>query len=199
MATAQQLIRELVASGLNKSQIAKRLGRDSSLIGQIEKGKKPGRNLVEPLQAIKRGASKAEAERRKAKTGEAAKVRQSKTNKPKTLKRDTQGRIRIAEPTDKEYVALRRLREIAEAGGKVSIQLRFADGKQSVLFERGGQYASTILYQYENSGQSFFEFLKNERIEFVAGRYGQDEELIDLSESPVAVGFIAVYTAAKDF
>jgi len=198
MATAQSLIRELIASGLNKSQIARRLGRDSSLIGQIEKGKKPGRNLVEPLEAIKRGAAKAQPERRKTKSGEAAKVRESKAAKPKTLKRDSQERIKIAEPTKKEYVAVRRLKEIAEAGGKVSIQLVFADGRQSVLYQKGGEYASRLVYRFENSDQSFFEFLTEERLETISARYGQEAEVVDLSESPVAVGFIAIYTAAKD-
>lgn len=195
MATAQSLIRDLVASGLNKSQIARRLGRDSSLIGQIEKGKKPGRNLVEPLEAIKRGAAKAQPERRKTKSGEAAKVRQSKTLKVKTLKRDSQGRIKLAEPTDKEYVSVRRLREIAGAGGKVSIRLTFPDGTTKVLYQRGGEYAATLLYQYENSGQSFFEFLGEKAEEFAERQYSG---IGDFLESPVAVGFIAIYTAAKD-
>ena len=46
MATSQELILELRAQGFSNAEIGRRLGRDSSLIGQIAKGAKPAVRLV---------------------------------------------------------------------------------------------------------------------------------------------------------
>lgn len=197
MATAKELIDRLVKSGITKAEIARRVGRDSSLISQIEKGKKPGSNLVEPLRAIveKRAVPKPVA--RLTKAGKPAKVRRGKGASKPELRRDSNGRIKIAPPTKLEHVAVRRLTEIANAGGKVSIRLVFAGSRESVLFERGGEYASRLLAQYLKSGQGFFDWLAERRFEVVEARYGVDAEKIDLTEPPQAVGFLAIYTAAE--
>lgn len=198
MATARELIGDLLASGWTKAEIARKLGRNSSTLSQVEKGKKPGANLVAPLEALKNKATSIpKPEQRKTKGGEVAKVRKSTKPPAPRLKRDGDGRIKLAPPTEKEYVALRRLKDIADDGGKVSIRLVFAGGREKVLYERGGEYAQKLVYQFENSGLSFFDWLSEKWIESTEQRYGIDAEKIERSESPVAVGFLAIYTAAE--
>lgn len=197
MASAKELIGKLVASGLSKAEISRRVGRNSSLISQVEKGKKPGSNLVEPLQAIleKRAVPKPVA--RLTKAGKPARVRRGKGKAAPSLRRDSRGRIKIAPPTSLPHVALRRLTEIAEAGGKVSIRLNFPGEREVVLFERGGEYASRLLASFHSSGQTFFEWLGEKRVEVFEQRYGVEAETVEFDERPESVGFLAIYTAAE--
>jgi hypothetical protein len=55
VATSQELILELRAQGFSNAEIGRRLGRDSSLIGQIAKGTKPGANLQQALTELVSG------------------------------------------------------------------------------------------------------------------------------------------------
>lgn len=55
MATSKDLISELRAQGFSNAEIGRRLGRDSSLIGQIARGSKPGRNLQQALTELVSG------------------------------------------------------------------------------------------------------------------------------------------------
>lgn len=197
MATAKELIDRLVKSGITKAEIARRVGRDSSLISQIEKGKKPGSNLVEPLQAIVEKRSVPKPVARLTKAGRPAKVRRGKGKAVPSLRRDSRGRIKIAPPTSLPHVALRRLTEIASAGGRVSIRLNFPGGREVILFERGGEYASRLLASFHSSGQTFFEWLGEKRVEVFEQRYGVDAEVVEFDERPESVGFIAIYTAAE--
>ena len=57
MATSQELILELRAQGFSNAEIGRRLGRDSSLIGQIAKGAKPGANLQQALTELASGGA----------------------------------------------------------------------------------------------------------------------------------------------
>ncbi len=191
---AKELIDSLLARGVKKSEIAKKLGIDSSTISQIEKGKKPGRNLIEPLRAIaQKRATIPPREIRKTKSGEVAKVRKSKKVSAPALKRDKLGRIKIAPVTSLPYVAERRLKELAEAGAKVSIRLRFGDGTEKVLFARGGEFASRLLKSFLNSGQKFFDWLSDEASDQL-GRQSYGD--IDFSDDIEGVGYLAIYTAA---
>lgn len=57
--TSRQLVAELLADGMSKADIAKAVKRDSSVISQIDSGKKPYANLAPTLQALaanRRGA-----------------------------------------------------------------------------------------------------------------------------------------------
>lgn len=49
--TSASLVNALLADGMTKSQIAKAIGRDSSVVSQIASGKKPYTNLVPTLSA----------------------------------------------------------------------------------------------------------------------------------------------------
>jgi len=85
---AQNLIQQLHNQGLNNSQIAKLVGRDSSQISQIEKGKRTGDVLVPALSRIVAGEQKeaVTAPRQQTKTGKQKKVRTGAI-------RDTKNRI----------------------------------------------------------------------------------------------------------
>lgn len=191
---AKALIGSLLSQGYKKAEIARKLGIDSSTITQIEKGKKPGRNLVEPLRAIaEKRESIPQREIRKTKLGAPAKVRQSKKAPASKLKRDSQGRVKIAEPTTQQAAALRRLRQIADAGGKVSVVLVFPGGQKKILYQRGGEYAARLLNQFENSGMGFFEWFGEKTVEFVGQQYGIDAEKYIYEQRPVAVGYVAIY------
>lgn len=193
MASAKELIEKLIASGMSKAEISRRVGRNSSLVSQIEKGKKPGSNLVEPLQAMleKRAVPKPIA--RLTKAGKPARVRRGKGKAAPSLRRDSRGRIKIAPPTSLPHVALRRLTEIAEAGGKVSIQVKLARIRlyhesedrlnyTYTLYSNGGEYASRLLHDWSNN------FL----LELIRAR----PEVVS-AEGVLSVGFLAIYTAAE--
>lgn len=189
---AKTLIDSLLSQGLKKSQIAKRLGIDSSTITQVERGKKPGRNLIEPLRAI---AEKREAvparQVRQTKSGEPARVRQSKKpTAPKTLKRDSAGRIKIAEETRQAAAAVRRLEQIAADGGRVTLIVRMDDGTVRRVFDRGGEYAARLATDYRQSGERFFGWLT----EIVAEQLGRQYSGQSFDEvSVVGVAYLAIY------
>ena len=84
MASARELIDRLHNNGLSYSEIGRRIGRDSSLVSQIARGKKPGTNLVGGLESIAGGASKATPPRRITASGAPAKVRKGVTTIPGT-------------------------------------------------------------------------------------------------------------------
>lgn len=199
MATAKELLSDLLSSGQTKAAIARKLKINSSTLSQIEKGKKPGRNLIEPLQALKSTGKATERERRKTKSGELAKVRRSKQPaKAKLIKTD--GRIKYAPPTSLPYVAERRLNEIAEFGGKVSIKVVLKSGIEATLFLRGGEYAARLQHRWavmkdQDSSKDFFDFIVevfNETIKNVAG----SSRPISRSEL-ASVGYVAIYPDLK--
>lgn len=70
-----RLIRDLNRKGMSDAAIGRALGRDSSLIGQIRKGKKPGRNLTPALESLNAGNAPAPVSRRITRSGEVARVR----------------------------------------------------------------------------------------------------------------------------
>lgn len=141
------LIEQLRAGGLNYNRIAKALGRDSSLIGQIARGKKPGANLLEPLQALASGAEVIpEPARRTTKGGTAARVRQSAKPAPAPApapapipepekiafargKKDSAGRQRISRAYKRSSALEKQLREIAARDGNVSVTLYFRNSQ----------------------------------------------------------------------
>jgi hypothetical protein len=54
MATSREIITRMHARGVSYEDIGRLVGRDSSLIGQIARGKKPGTNLTPSLEAVSR-------------------------------------------------------------------------------------------------------------------------------------------------
>lgn len=190
---AKALIDSLLAQGYKKSQIARKLGIDSSTISQIAGGKKPGRNLVEPLKAIERKEAVIPSrEVRKTKSGEPARVRQSKKTAKPGLKRDSQGRLKNAPETQQAAAAVRRLEQIANAGGKVTLIVTYEDGGVRRVFERGGQYAQSLAADYHSSGQKFFEWLSDVVADQLSRQYGGASE----SLAVVGVAYLAIYGEA---
>jgi len=76
VATSTELINALIAQGYSRAAIGRAVGRDSSLIGQIAKGAKPGTNLNAALdQLLSTGEVQTPPFRRTTKAGTVAKVR----------------------------------------------------------------------------------------------------------------------------
>lgn len=195
MATALELVNSLLSQGLTKSAIARRLGINSSTISQITAGKKPAKNLIEPLTAIvEQRASIPERQIRQTKTGERARVRQSEKTSAavRKSKTDSAGRLKIADETRSASVAVRRLEKIAMSGGRVAMVLRFDDGGTQRIFDRGGEYAQRLVSDWRNSGQRFFDWL-SELAESQLSRQGYGRIV-----EPVVVGvaFVANYGEA---
>lgn len=175
MANAQSLINKLKAGGLSYSEIGRRVGRDSSLISQIARGKKPGKNLEGALDAIaEKRAMVPTPERRKTKAGSFAQVRKAKPSavRPARLIKDKQGRILFAPFSEKQFVSERRLSEIAAAGGKVSFRVRFEDGTEK-LINKSGIYAQRAIREIHKSGLSFFAWLEEQAA--TNQGYGQED------------------------
>lgn len=78
---AQKAIDKLVKKGFSQAEIARRVGRDSSLISQAAKGKKPVENLLPALKALgskKTAKAVQPPARRTTRAGAPVKVRQPK-------------------------------------------------------------------------------------------------------------------------
>ena len=75
---SRDLIEGLLAQGYTYSSIGKAIDRDSSLVSQVAKGKKPGRNLEASLEALlKSGLVETLPPRRTTRSGTQARVRKS--------------------------------------------------------------------------------------------------------------------------
>lgn len=158
MATAKDTINKLKAGGMSYSEIGRKLGRDSSLISQIARGKKKGSNLEGSLDDLAEKRSVREPARRLAKSGEAAKVRRS-SKTPKGLLKDKKGRIKRAPESSRESVFVDRLDRIARAGGKVSFKVKFKDGSEGHVFKHGGIFAQKAIREALNFPGGAFEWL----------------------------------------
>lgn len=163
MAIAGELIRALKAAGISYSEIARQVGRDSSFISQVARGKKVGANLEKALEQIAKNEPVEKPEPRVTKSGEVAKVRQPAAKsegeaKPKLLK-DKEGRIRFAPASERQYVFTNRLSKIAEAGGKVSFRVTLTDGTEETIFRKGGIFAQRAIFLALNHPDGAFEWL----------------------------------------
>jgi hypothetical protein len=110
-----------MAAGMSKAEIARAVGRDSSVVSQIASGAKPYRNLVGTLEAVRdnrvRGQERAvpEAPRRTTKGGERARVR-GKTS----LAGGRVVRVKRQAAANGARSILRRLRQAAAAGLRIA-------------------------------------------------------------------------------
>lgn len=110
----------LMADGMSKADIARAVGRDSSVVSQITSGQKPYRNLEPTLRAIReqragRDVSIPQAPRRTTRTGKPARVRE-KTN----LAGGRTVRVKRQAVASGARSILRRLRAAAAAGMRVA-------------------------------------------------------------------------------
>lgn len=84
--SSQELIADLRAQGMSYSHIGRQLGRDSSLIGQIAAGKKPGTNLTAALTELATtGTITHPPQRRTSRAGGLARVRGGKANQGESV------------------------------------------------------------------------------------------------------------------
>lgn len=147
--TSQDWIERMLAQGWTKSEIAQAVGRDSSLIGQIQRGKKPGANLEPTLRELgslgKRAREKAQKgeyelrikpPRRETREGKPAKVRGQKGEKPVIPK--------IIRPLTPAERAERQLEQLSGAD-RVVIYATNNDGTKTItLGGKGGIKPETI-------------------------------------------------------
>lgn len=160
---AGQLIKELIGKGFSKSRIGKAVGRDSSLISQIEKGKKPGSNLVGALgQLREKGKVETAAPRRTTKAGTVAKVRKG-TLKTKTGKPIASPKMKAGDKTN-----IKTLKQFK--GQRVVAKLHFKRWRaygnkrasaQTVTVFGGGVNPETLIENAAQSGQSIEDYLQN--------------------------------------
>lgn len=118
--SSQEVLAELVAGGMSKAEVARAVGRDSSVMSQIERGAKPYANLEPTLRALRaqqqgRAVPIPEAPRRTNKAGQAAKVR-GKTQ----FAGGRVVRVKRQAVASGASSILRRLRQAAAAGMKVA-------------------------------------------------------------------------------
>lgn len=118
--SSREVLAALLADGMSKAEVARAVGRDSSVMSQIERGAKPYANLeptLRALQAQRQGQAVAvpEAPRRTGKGGQVAKVR-GKTN----LAGGRVVRVKRQAAASGARSILRRLRQAAAAGLKVA-------------------------------------------------------------------------------
>ena len=118
---SQHLINQLKASGMSYSQIGKAVGRDSSLISQGAKGKKPLVNIEGALKALVEKRKPEPPARRLARSGAEAKVRQPKPKKEIEAITDKKGRVMNADVSGMSKADARALlRKIKKDGGVIS-------------------------------------------------------------------------------
>jgi transcriptional regulator with XRE-family HTH domain len=126
--SSREALAELLAAGMTKAEVARAVGRDSSVMSQIERGAKPYANLEPTLRALAeqragRAVTIPEAPRRTTAAGDVAKVR-GKT-------KFAGGRVvRVKQQAVKSGARsiLARLRQAAAAGLKVAFTVVYPTG-----------------------------------------------------------------------
>lgn len=81
------IVNQMISDGFTLAEIARSVGRDSSLIGQIRDGIKPARNLETALRAAWQGTPAPPPPRRTRKDGKPARIRARNTRKGKRRSR----------------------------------------------------------------------------------------------------------------
>jgi hypothetical protein len=175
-----------MAAGMSKAEIARAVGRDSSVISQITSGKKPYANLEPTLKAVREQRAGREvtipaAPRRMAKSGKAAKVR-GKTNL-------AQGRTVVVKQQGVKSGAssiMRRLRQAADAGMQVAWTVTYPkvhNGKPVVLGKSpkygpsSAHHASPVertqTIELGNSGRGYSAVMWRDLAEVAGGDVGK--------------------------
>lgn len=177
--SSKELIGQLRETGWNFSKIGKALGRDSSLISQISAGKKPGRNLEASLRELltgKKAEEIAKPERRKNKSGQTAKVRESAKAKAEREERERKEREKAeaaarkeAERKQKAEESAQRRLERFDPGTRVVMYITTKSGRTITLGSNGGINVELI------SGMGIFAFAAAQGSK---QNYGLDEESI---------------------
>lgn len=209
ISAAGTIISRLKAQGTSFNEVARQLGRDSSLISQIARGKKVGANLLAALEQIERKEAPTAPERRRAASGEFAKVRQPL--KPAEVKpvKTTGGLPRVTRPYVKPTALMEQLRKIARADGNVVVYVKVtgyfeveveSDNRYGVaikrveggvkLWSKGGRNASHLVDEIEASGMNAYDYLLDVAVENGLNLFSDNE---DVSPGIPKVQLIASY------
>ena len=158
---AGKLIKSLRKKGYSDAAIGRALDRDSSLIGQVRRGVKPGSNLVDALKAFSKG-EKITPPRRQTKAGKPAKVRRPSV-------RGSKGEVLFTAETkagDKQRI--RELKAFKKQKRKVTVKLTFTKWqpyrdakrhKQTVSLYNHGRDAQAIIDAANEQGMSIDDYL----------------------------------------
>lgn len=157
---AQEIIFQLHAEGFNNAKIARAIGRDSSIVSQIAKGKKTGSHYVDALQEMLGGRDVPSVPRRTDKHGQIASVRTQNTIRDKTGSIDsaTSSNVNVLKVT---------IEKLAQQNAQISLVIAFAQFQkygqkvptaQSVsLYAKGGYNANYIASALQH--QNFNDFI----------------------------------------
>lgn len=162
MSESQDLVHRLHRQGYSDTQIGAAINRDSSLIHQIDTGRKPGNNLAPSLRDMAEGRPVTPPSRRLSASGQQARVRIG------TTLRDS--RRRVIQFASRSINAIEaQLHRVAQYNGKVSLLIEYrrfqayeddTPSRQTVsLWGKGGYSAAIILGESYNYGglEAFIE------------------------------------------
>ncbi len=180
---SRELIEELRSQGYSYSAIGKAIDRDASLVSQIAKGKKPGRNLEASLSGLlKSGLVETPAPRRTTKAGELARVRRGSPEKAKTKNAipgilDKKGRIIHAELDSLSAKDIRRmLTKIRKDGGVLSFTVTAHGYKKYRQLAAGTVEGVRVFPDGVEAGEFH---LVNRDMQFTLIQYLMDEEGVE--------------------
>lgn len=137
--SARTSILALRQRGMSDAAIGRAIGRDSSLIGQIARGKKPGANLAGALNTLDRGGKVTAPERRKNKAGREAAYRGSHTGEVKLSAKALRRALVSADGRGQNVsftVDWGQLKSLRQASGTSELALVSGSGAME-LFSRG--------------------------------------------------------------
>jgi hypothetical protein len=158
------LISKLLEKGHTKASIGRALGRDSSLIGQVYSGKKPGRNLTGGLSSLLESGKAASPPRRTTSTGKPARVRQPSVFEGKGRKKV----LVMTAPTTNNKELGKALNQFKNSNRRVTAYVTFnkwkpykdsKPHKQEVPIYAHGRSARAILDDASAEGKTIDEYL----------------------------------------
>lgn len=131
MSTSRELVAELLGMGQSRRSIGRAIGRNDRLIGYVETGAKPGKDLAESLQALKdqlggAAVSVPEPPRRQTAGNRVARVRQARTVDRGSWTNTKLGK-QAARNTGGESLRPQ-LGKAADAGATVAVTVTFRPG-----------------------------------------------------------------------
>lgn len=144
--TARELVAELIGSGMSRRDIAAAIGRHNSLVYQVERGAKPGRNLIPALDALSQGRE-APAPARRTRAGGAP----AATRRPVRHGGDrwSVGEVKTRRAVNNGARGLGPLiRDAAASGRRLAFTVRTADGREVKIGGRGRGIDAAVFADY---------------------------------------------------
>lgn len=159
---AGKIIKDLIKAGHSRKAIGRAIGRDSSLISQIERGIKPGQNLVASLQTFKETGKASSAPRRQTKAGKPVKVRQ------KSIRGKSGDVIYTAEMKAQDKTYIQALKSFIKRGKNITVKLTFSKWKayknskavrKTITIYTHGRNPQAIIDSAKKEGQTISDYL----------------------------------------